>query len=56
MTRRLVETAVAAVALGVTPAAVRQLIKRGHLTRYGSAKRALVDLAECETRAEQRAA
>lgn len=53
---RLVETAVAAVALGVTPAAVRQLIKRGHLTRYGSAKRALVDLAECENRAEQRAA
>jgi hypothetical protein len=48
--RRLVPTAVAAVALGVTPAAVRQLIKRGHLTRYGDRKRALVDLAECEIR------
>lgn len=56
MRATLVPTDVAAVALGVTPAAVRQLIKRGRLTRYGTAKRALVDLAECEIRAEGRAA
>jgi len=48
--RRLVPTTVAAVALGVTPAAVRQMIHRGTLTRYGTQKRALVDLTECEIR------
>lgn len=48
MSRRLVPTAVAAVALGVKPDAVRQMIRREKLTRYGSPKRALVDLAECE--------
>lgn len=46
----LVPTAVAAVALGVTPEAVRQLFSRGRLTRYGTAKKALVDLAECDAR------
>lgn len=54
--RQLVPTKVAAVALGVTPDAVRQLIRRGRLTRYGTRKHALVDLDECETRAETRAA
>ncbi len=48
MKRRLVPTAVAAVALGITDAGVRQLVHRGRLTRYGTARRALVDLAECE--------
>ena len=50
MTRYLVPTAVAAVALGITPAGVRQLIRRGILTRHGTVKRALVDLGECERR------
>lgn len=47
---KLVATDVAAVALGVTPGAVRLMFHRGILTRYGTAKRALVDLAECEAR------
>lgn len=50
MRRTLVPTAVAAVALGITPAGVRQLVRRGILTRYGTVKRALVDLEECEVR------
>jgi hypothetical protein len=50
MTRKLVPTEVAAVALGITPAGVRQLVRRGQLSRYGTVKRALVDLAECEAR------
>lgn len=48
--KRLVPTAVAAVALGVRPATVRKLIERGRLTRHGTARRALVDLTECEAR------
>lgn len=47
--KRLVPTDVAAIALGVTPSAVRQLFRRGRLTRHGGRQRALVDLAECET-------
>ena len=50
MTRKLVPTAVAAVALGITPEGVRQLIHRGLLTRYGTVNRARVDLDECERR------
>lgn len=49
----LITTDVAAVALGVEPATVRQLIRRGLLKRYGTRKRALVDLAECEARKER---
>lgn len=48
MSRCLVPTAVAAVALGVKPDAVRQMIRRQKLARYGTPQRALVDLAECE--------
>lgn len=48
MSPHLVPVAVAAVALGVTPPAVRQMFRRGRLTRHGPAKRALVDLNECE--------
>jgi len=48
MKRRLVPTDVAAVALGVTPSAVRHLFRRGRLTRYGSERAALVDLCEAE--------
>ncbi len=54
--KRLVSTDVAAVALGVTPGAVRLMFYRGTLTRYGTRKRALVDLAECEARQISRAA
>lgn len=50
MSRILVPTDVAAVALEVTPGAIRLMIHRGQLTRYGTPKRALVDLAECESR------
>lgn len=50
MNRRLVTADVAAAALGIQPATVRQLFKRGKLTRHGSPRRALVDLAECEAR------
>lgn len=48
MSRRLVPTNVAAVALAVTPAAVRKMVERGRLARHGTARRALIDLAECE--------
>lgn len=54
--RELVPTAVAAVALGVTPGAVRLLIHRGRLTRYGTRARALVDMAEVRQLDEFRAA
>ncbi|WIM97686.1 hypothetical protein ACTOB_001234 [Actinoplanes oblitus] len=46
MTRRLIPTASAALALGVTQTAVRVLAHRGRLTRYGTAQRALYDLDE----------
>jgi hypothetical protein len=45
---RLVPVPVAAVALGVTEDAVRQMFRRQRLTRYGAPRRALVDLGECE--------
>lgn len=48
MTRRFVPVDVAAVSLGVSPAGVRQMFHRRQLTRYGTARRALVDLLECE--------
>lgn len=44
--RRLLPTAVIAVACGVTPAAIRKLTQRGKITRYGTQKRALYDLDE----------
>lgn len=48
MSRRLVPTEVAAVALGVAPATVRKWRERKILTRHGTRRRALVDLLECE--------
>lgn len=45
---RLVPTDVAAAALGITPAAVRQLAHRGRLTRHGTKQRARYDLNEIE--------
>ncbi len=44
----LVPTIVAAAALGCAEATVRSYRHRGRLTRYGTARRALVDLAEVE--------
>lgn len=48
MKKRLVPTSTAAIALRLKPATIRKMIERGHFTRYGTQKRALVDLAECE--------
>ncbi len=42
----LVPTELAALALGITQDGVRQLARRGRLTRHGSARRALYDVAE----------
>lgn len=50
----LVPTSVAAVALGVTPDAIRMMRNRGKLTRHGSKQRALVDLDELAELAAQR--
>jgi len=44
--RRLVDTKAAAVALGVTPGAIRQMASRGKLTRYGTKQRAQYDVDE----------
>lgn len=44
----LVATAVAAIALGITEAAVRQLAARGKLTAYGNGHRRKYDLYECQ--------
>lgn len=46
--RRLVPTAAAALALGITESGVRQLAYRGRLTRHGIAQRALYDLDEIQ--------
>jgi hypothetical protein len=42
----LVETRLAAIALGVRPEAVRKMRERGILTRHGTKTRALYDLEE----------
>ena len=55
MNRRLVETDVAAAALGVTPAAVRQLAYRGRIKKYGTTRRRRYDLDELERLALRRA-
>ena len=46
MKRRLVDTEVAALALGVRPVTIRVMGFRGRLTRYGTASRAKWDLDE----------
>jgi hypothetical protein len=43
---RLVPTELAALAADVSPATIRKWASRGKLIRYGSARRALYDLAE----------
>lgn len=52
--RLLVPADVAAVALGVTPEAVRKLAQRGRLTRHGTRRRRLYDLRECKQIIERR--
>lgn len=42
-----VPTELAALALDVPESTIRQWAKRGKLARYGTARRALYDLAEC---------
>lgn len=42
----LIETRLAALALNVTPEAVRKMCERGILTRHGTKTRALYDLEE----------
>lgn len=42
-----VPTELAALALDVPPSTIRKWAQRGKLTRYGNARRALYDLAEC---------
>jgi hypothetical protein len=44
--QRPVDTATAALALGITPSGVHQLAARQRLTRYGTAPRALWSLTE----------
>ncbi|HET8684792.1 MAG TPA: hypothetical protein VFM54_23405 [Micromonosporaceae bacterium] len=51
---RLVETAVAALALGVTQATIRKLRQRGRLTRHGTTARAQYDLDELQAIADTR--
>lgn len=51
---RLVDTEVAALALGVAQATVRSLRHRGQLTRYGTRARARYDLAEVEALATRK--
>jgi hypothetical protein len=43
---RLIDTATAAVALGVTARRIRQLVSEGKLTNNGTARRILIPLAE----------
>lgn len=50
-----VPTELAALALDVPVATIRQWARRGKLTRYGTARRALYDLAECRRLAALRA-
>lgn len=54
MNRRLVETELAALAVGVPEATIRQWARRGKLTRYGSPQRARYDLAELKALAVRR--
>jgi len=44
--RRLIPTDIVARILGVKPGTVRMLAQRGQLTRYGTARHRMYDLAE----------
>jgi hypothetical protein len=52
--KTLVDTEAAALALCVSPATIRQWSVRGKLSRHGTPKRALWDLAELLAISEQR--
>lgn len=43
---RLIDSATAAVALGLTPRRIRQLVAAGRLKNYGTTRRILVSLDE----------
>ena len=43
---RTVPTRIAALALGVSDEAIRQMAHRGQLTRHGTSRRAMYDVAE----------
>lgn len=47
--RRTVPTKVAALAMGVTEATIRQWVRRGKITRYGTPGRAEFDINELTT-------
>ncbi len=51
---QLIDTATAAVALGITDDGVRKLGQRKELTKYGTKKRRLWDLEEVLDRAEKK--
>ena len=42
----LVDTETAAIALGVTPRRIRQLVEAGKLTNHGTTRRIMLDVAE----------
>jgi hypothetical protein len=52
--RTTVPTKVAAIAVGVPEATIRQWARRGRLTRYGSPGRAEYDIEELTSIAEER--
>jgi hypothetical protein len=53
--RTTVPTKVAAIAVGVPEATIRQWARRGRLTRYGTPGRAEYDIEELTSIAEERA-
>jgi hypothetical protein len=54
--RTTVPTKVAAIAVGVAEATIRQWARRGRLTRYGTPGRAEYDIEELTSIAEERTA
>lgn len=55
-TPKLIPTASAAAALGITAAAIRKLAQRQQLTRHGTRQRARYDMTELEDLEKRRSA